>query len=150
MRRVVLALLLFVLGSSLAQSSGYGLYSGFPTYLGLQYQSANVRFGVGLSGYGFGGDVGLILAKSPLPAAPGVSLDWYYGAGFGLGFWTVLSYSGFYLFPHGLVGVEYRFPEMPFSAYGELNLGVGIGLGSLAGWRGIGPDFAGRVGIIFH
>lgn len=51
------------------------------------------------------------------------------------------------MFPHGLLGVEYRFPGMPFSAYGELNVGVTVGVGNLLGFY---PDFAGRVGVIFR
>ncbi|MDW8357718.1 hypothetical protein, partial [Thermus sp.] len=77
-------------------------------------------------------------------------LAWYYGAGVGAGFWTVFSYTGFYVFPHGLAGVEYKLPGMAVSAYAELNLGVGIGLGALMSWRSIAPDFAGRVGVIFR
>lgn len=148
--RLLAVFLVLALGAAVAQSPGYGLYSGFPTYLGLQYQNGNLRFGVGLSGYGFGGDAAMILAKSPLPAGQGIDLAWYYGAGMGVGFWSVYTYTGFYLFPHGLAGVEYRIPGMPFSAYGELNVGLGIGLGDLAGWRGVAPDFAGRAGIIFR
>lgn len=152
MKKLLAAFILVgVLASfSLAQSPGYGLYSGWPTYLGLQFQAGNLRLGAGLSGYGLGGDAALILAMAPLPAGPGLDLAWYYGAGVGAGFWTVFSYTGFYIFPHGLAGVEYKLPGMAFSAYGELNLGVGIGLGGLANWRGIGPDFAGRVGVIFR
>lgn len=135
---------------SFAQSPGYGFYSGWPTYVGLQFQTANMRLGVGLSGYGVGGDAGLILGEVPLSVPQGVSLGGYYGLGIGVGFWTVLGYTGFYLFPHALAGAEYQLPGMPFSAYAELNLGVGIGLGDLASWRGISPDFAGRVGVIFR
>ncbi|WP_026234199.1 hypothetical protein [Thermus oshimai] len=151
MKRILAGVLLVgVLSLAAAQSEGYGVYSGWPTYLGLQLQTGNLRLGAGLSGYGFGGDVGLILAKTKLEAGPSVDLAWYYGLGGGVGFWSVMGFTGAYLFPHGLAGVEYRLPGMPFSAYGELQVGVGIGLGDLANWRGFNPDFAGRVGLIFR
>jgi hypothetical protein len=133
-----------------AQSSGFGLYSGWPTWIGAQFQTGPFRVGAGLSGFGFGGDVAYMISKNALPAAPGFDLNWYFGAGAGVGFWAVSGFTGIYLFPHGLVGLEYQFPGMPFSAYGEGQLGVGIGLGDLAGWRGFGLDFGGRVGIIFR
>jgi hypothetical protein len=139
-----------VFSFGLTQSQGYGVYSGWPTYLGLQFQTANLRLGLGLSGFGFGGDAGLILAKSKLEAAPGVDLSWYYGVGVGAGFWSVGGFSGIYLFPHGLAGIEYPLPGAPFSAYAEAQVGLGVGLGDLAGWRGFSPDFSGRVGVIFR
>jgi hypothetical protein len=149
-RLLVAVLVAGVFSSGLAQSEGFGMYSGWPTYLGVQFQTANLRLGLGLSGFGFGGDVGLILAKSKLEAGPGVDLSWYYGLGAGAGFWSVGGSSGIYLFPHGLAGVEYRLPGVPFSAYAEAQVGVGVGLGDLAGWRSFAPDFSGRVGVIFR
>lgn len=83
--RVVVFLTIALLAVSFAQSPGYGLYSGWPTYIGLQLQTANLRLGVGLSGYGIGGDAGFILDEMPLPVAQGVSLSGYYGFGIGGG-----------------------------------------------------------------
>lgn len=130
-----------------AQSPGYGVYSGWPTYLGLQFQASNLRLGLGLSGFGLAGDAGLILAKNAVPNEAGVPLDWYYGVGVGVGVWTFYNVGGITVFPHGLLGVEYRFPGVPWAFYGELNAGVSLGLGALSGF---GPDFAGRVGVIFR
>lgn len=147
-RMLAMALLVGVFFSaSLAQSPGYGLYSGWPTYLGVQFQSANLRLGLGLGGFGIAGDAALMLGKSALPAGQGIALDWYYGAGVGLGVWAFYAAGGFTVFPHGLLGVEYRFPGMPFSAYGELNVGVAFGVGNPLGFY---PDFAGRAGVIFR
>lgn len=59
------------------------------------------------------------LAKSAVPAEQGVSLDWYYGVGVGVGVWVFYGSGGFTLFPHGLAGVEYRFPGMPLAPMGS-------------------------------
>ncbi len=144
---VLFALLFGSLGK--AQSDGFGLYSGFPTWLGVQYQVSNLRLGAGLAFAGLGGGVDYMFLEQAIPAAPGFDLSWYAGAGASAGFWTVLGNSGIYLFPHGLAGIEYAFPGQPFSLYGELQVGFGIGLGSLSGVIG-GLDFNARAGLIFR
>ncbi|MDX2005943.1 MAG: hypothetical protein SFU83_11750 [Meiothermus sp.] len=143
---VFFALMFGSLGS--AQSNGFGIYSGFPEWLGIQYQTNGLRLGAGLSFSGLGGSADLIILESPLPVAPGFELSWYAGAGVSAGFWLFRTLSGIYIFPHGLAGIEYKFPDQSFSVYGELQLGIGIGLGNLSGAYG-GFDFNSRVGIIF-
>lgn len=144
---VLFALMFGSLGK--AQSDGFGLYSGFPTWIGVQYQVSNFRVGAGLAFAGLGAGVDYMFLEQAIPAAPGFDLSWYAGAGASVGFWTVLSNAGIYIFPHGLVGIEYAFPAQPFSFYGELQVGFGIGTGALSGVIG-GLDFNGRAGLIFR
>jgi hypothetical protein len=128
-----------------AQSDGFGIYSGWPTVLGVQFQTGDLRLGAGLATFGFGGDVGLILAESPIPRG---DLSWYYGLGAGLGLWRVGLVSGVNVFPHGLVGLEWRVPQADFSLYVESQLGVNFFLGNGAFLTT--PGFSGRLGIIFR
>ncbi len=144
---VLFALMFGSLGN--AQSNGFGLYSGFPTWIGVQFQVSSFRVGAGLALAGLGAGADYILLEQAIPAAPGFDLSWYAGAGASVGFWTVLGNSGIYIFPHGLVGIEYAFPQQPFSAYGELQVGFGFGTGALSGVLG-GLDFNARAGIIFR
>lgn len=144
---VLFALLFGSLGK--AQSDGFGLYSGFPTWIGVQYQVSNFRLGAGLAVAGLGAGADYIVLEQAIPAAPGFDLSWYAGAGASVGFWTVQSNTGIYVFPHGLVGIEYAFPAQPFSVYGELQVGFGIGTGALSGVIG-GVDFNARAGLIFR
>lgn len=155
MKRLVPLLVLFALAfGSLGkgQSDGFGIYSGWPTWIGAQFQTDGLRAGVGFSAFGFGADLGLIIAESRLAAAPDLDLSWYYGAGAGLGIWTFRAASGIYIFPHGLIGLEWQLPQADFSLYSEIQAGLGLYLGDLATAFGtnLRPDFAGRVGIIFR
>ncbi|MER3536704.1 MAG: hypothetical protein C4301_04265 [Thermus sp.] len=125
-----------------AQSPGFGVYSGYPEWIGVQYQdgSSNLRFGLGFGSDGLGGSADLFLGKMPLPAT-GIDLAWYYGLGARLG----LSSEGKILvFPHGLVGVEWAGPAPGFKVYLEAQAGV-----SITG-AGVNPGFAGRLGVIFR
>ncbi|WP_143004331.1 hypothetical protein [Thermus arciformis] len=118
-----------------------GVYSGYPTYLGVQFQNDALRFGVGLSSFGFAGDAALILQKSPLQTG-GLPASWYYGAGLGAGiYWG----GGFIVYPHGLAGVELRLPDPAINPYLEVQLGV-----SLLNFAVPLPHFAGRLGVILR
>ncbi|MCS7068353.1 MAG: hypothetical protein NZN28_06965 [Meiothermus sp.] len=152
MKRLVPLVFLFaVMFGSLgkAQSDGFGLYSGFPTWIGVQYQVSNLRVGGGLAFAGLGAGADYMILEQAIPAAPGFTLSWYAGAGVSAGFWTVLGNSGIYIFPHGLAGIEYAFPGQPFSVYGEGQIGFGIGTGALSGVLG-GFDYNIRAGLIFR
>lgn len=152
MKKILVSLLMvfgFVftsLGS--AQSEGFGIYSGFPTWLGVQYQVSNFRLGAGIAFAGLGAGVDYMFLEQALPVGQGVDLSWYAGAGASLGLWTYFGVGGLYIFPHALAGIEYALPGQPFSVYGEAQLGFGIFTGSVAGVGGI--DFNGRVGLIFR
>ncbi|RIH90890.1 hypothetical protein Mterra_00115 [Calidithermus terrae] len=139
---------LFVLSSlGFAQSDGFGVYSGIPEWLGIQYQSNNLRFGGGISFAGLGASADFIIAEMPIAVSGGNELSWYYGAGVGAGFWAFLSAGGFYIFPHALLGIEYRLAGTTFSFYGEGQLGASI---VLAGGSGVGFGYGTRVGVIFR
>lgn len=151
MKRLAPLLVLFVLifGSlGKAQSDGFGIYSGFPTWIGVQYQVSNFRVGAGLAFAGPGAGVNYMFLEQAIPTAPDFDLSWYAGAGVSAGLWTLLGRAGIYIFPHGLAGIEYAFPEQPFSLYGELQVGFGIFTAGVAGVGGL--DFNGRVGLIFR
>jgi hypothetical protein len=143
---VLFALMFGSLGK--AQSDGFGIYSGFPTWLGVQYQVSNFRVGAGLAFAGLGAGVNYMFLEQAIPAAPGFDLSWYAGAGASAGLWTLLGVGGIYIFPHGLAGIEYAFPGQPFSLYGELQVGFGFFTGGVTGVGGL--DFNGRAGLIFR
>jgi hypothetical protein len=154
MKRLVPLLVLFALAfGSLgkAQSAGFGIYSGWPTWIGAQFQTDGLRLGVGLSSFGFGADAGLMLGESPLAVAPGIfapgtELSWYYGAGMSAGFWLFRGVGDLYVFPHGLAGIEAVFPGQPFSFYAEGQLGFGFYTRAGVGW----PALTLRAGLIFR
>lgn len=151
MKRLAPLVILFALmfGSlGKAQSEGFGLYSGFPTWIGVQYQVSNFRVGAGLAFAGLGAGADYIILEQAIPAAPGFDLSWFAGAGASVGFWTFSGVGGIYIFPHGLAGIEYAFPGQPFSVYGELQVGFGIFTGGVAGVGGL--DFNARAGLIFR
>lgn len=127
-----------------AQSNGLGLFSGAPVYLGAQFQTGSLRLGAGLSSFGIGATGDLILAESPL--APDLGLTWYYGAGVSAYLYSAY-YTGFGIFPHGLIGLEWNLPQLPFSFYGEYQIGFTLALGGIS-YSGL--DFSGRSGIIFR
>lgn len=133
-----------------AQSDGFGVYSGWPELLGVQFQTNNLRLGAGFAFAGLGASADYILGESAIQTGPGMDLSWYYGAGVSAGFWSLGGFSGIYVFPHGLVGLEWQVPQTSFSVYGEGQIGVGLYLGNLSGYRGTGLDFATRVGVIFR
>jgi len=137
---LILVLTGLVLSLAYAQTPGFGVYSGYPTYLGLQYQTMNLRFGAGLSLGGFGGDVALILAKSPLVGL-GLDTSWYYGLGLG----ATAAAGGLDIYPHGLAGLEFRLPDPALNLYAEGQLGAFVFTGG-----GFGPYFAGRLGVILR
>lgn len=146
-RILVVTSVLFVLSSlGLAQSEGFGVYSGWPEWLGIQYQSSSLRFGGGISFLGVGASADFIIGENQIPVTGGNELSWYYGAGVGAGAWLFLG-GQFYVFPHGLIGVEYKLAGTTFSFYGEGQLGVDIFLGAATG---VGPGFGSRVGVIFR
>jgi hypothetical protein len=135
-----------------AQSDGFGVYSGFPVFIGGQFQTNNLRFSVGFGGYGIGGGADFMFIDSPIvTGSPDLKLSWHAGAGINAFLYTFGGFSGLYLIPHGLAGIEYQLPNSTISIYSELQLGFGIGLGSLSGLTGVGGlDFAGRFGAIFR
>ncbi|WP_299431502.1 hypothetical protein [uncultured Meiothermus sp.] len=143
---VLFALMFGSLGK--AQSDGFGIYSGWPTWIGVQYQVSNFRVGAGFAFAGLGAGADYMFVEQALPVAPGFDLSWYAGAGVSAGLWTFLGVGGIYIFPHGLIGIEYAFPGLPFSVYGEGQLGFGIFTGSVAGVGGLDYNF--RSGLIFR
>ena len=89
---MVFGFMLTSLGS--AQSDGFGIYSGFPTWLGVQYQVSNFRLGAGIAFAGIGGGVDYMFLEQAIPAGAGVDLSWYAGAGASLGLWALGGFSG--------------------------------------------------------
>lgn len=146
---LVLLLVLAVASVGKAQSDGFGIYSGWPTWIGAQYQLSGFRLGGGMAFAGLAAGADFIAFEQAFPAAPGFDLSWYAGAGASVGFWVISGNSGIHLFPHVLAGVEYAFPMQPFSVYGELQGGFGFGLGGLSGVIG-GLGFSARAGLIFR
>lgn len=151
MKKILVSLLMvfgFVftsLGS--AQSDGFGIYSGYPDFLGVQYQASNLRFGVGLAVLGIGGGIDLLLGENQLnTGSSDLQLSWYYGAGVSASVWAFYSLGGFVIFPHGLAGIEWQLPQSTISVYGELQLGFNIGLSGATS----GLGFVSRVGAIFR
>lgn len=130
-----------------AQSDGFGIYSGYPTWLGVQTQTNNLRLGVGLGYYGIAGSADVILGESALDTGSSdLKMSWYYGAGLNaaIGFSGFGYGGGFYLAPHGLAGIEFGLPGMDsLSFYAEAQLGLII-------LPYFGPDFGGRAGVIFR
>lgn len=143
---LLLALVFSVASLGAAQSPGFGIFSGDPVYLGAQFQTGGLRVGAGLSSFGIGATGDLILSEAPL--APEIGLTWYYGAGVSAYLYSV-GYTGFGIFPHGLVGLEWNIPQLqlPFSFYGEYQIGFTLALGGIS-YSGL--DFSGRSGIIFR
>ncbi len=135
---------IIALSFGFAQTPGIGFYSGYPTYLGLQYQSASLRLGAGFGFFGVAGDAAFILAKTPLPSSPGLAMSWYYGLGLGAS--AYLGGAVFGIYPHGLVGVEVQLPDPTINPYFEGQLGANVLLPGAA----FGPYFAGRVGVILR
>lgn len=131
----------FAFSFGLAQTPGLGFYSGYPTYLGVQYQSNNLRLG---AGFGFAGDAALILTKVPVPGSSGMGMSWYYGLGLGAS--ASLGGAVFGIYPHGLVGVEIQLPELSVNPYLEGQIGAHV----LFPTPIFGPYFAGRVGVILR
>jgi len=138
-------------GAALAQSPGVGVHTGFPTYLGFQFQTDNLRLGAGLGALGIGADGALILGKSPLGTRE-VPLAWYYGAGLGVGFYDYYSYyyrypgGYFFLYPHALIGLELRLPGANFTPYLESQFGVAV----IIPGGFIPIPYGGRFGVIFR
>lgn len=145
MRKIFWGLLgMFALSVGFAQTPGVGFYSGYPTYLGLQYQSANLRLGAGFGFFGIAGDAALILAKTSLPGYSSMGMSWYYGLG--VGATIALGGTVFGIYPHGLVGVEMQLPDPAINPYFEGQLGAHV----LFPTPIFGPYFAGRVGVILR
>ncbi|ULR40000.1 hypothetical protein [Thermus sp. NEB1569] len=144
MKKVLWGLLgIAALSFGFGQSPGVGFYSGYPTYIGLQYQSANLRLGAGFGFRGVAGDAAFILAKAPLPSSSGLGMSWYYGLGLGAS--VYMDASGFGVHPHALAGVEVQLPDPAINLYFEGQLGASV-LPSSA----FSPYFAGRVGVILR
>lgn len=142
---LVLLMALMVGSLGHAQSEGFGIYSGYPEWIGVQTQTGGLRLGAGLSFLGIGGSADLVLGKQSL-GTTNLDLSWYYGAGVSAGVWLFLA-GQVYVFPHGLVGLEWDPTAMGLTGmkfYTEFQVGAGI---SLPG--GIYPDFNSRVGLIF-
>ncbi|WP_114313375.1 hypothetical protein [Thermus caldifontis] len=145
MKKLILGLVAsLALSMGFAQTPGIGFYSGYPTYLGLQYQSANLRLGAGFGLFGIAGDAAFILSKTTIPSSTNLGMSWYYG--FGLGANVYLAGALFGVYPHGLVGVEIQLPDPAINPYFEGQLGVSLLLPSPI----FGPYFAGRVGVILR
>jgi len=146
-KTLAVSAILFVLSSlGFAQSDGFGVYTGIPEWLGIQYQAGSLRFGGGISFAGLGASADLILGENQIPVTGGNELSWYFGAGAGAGFWAFLG-STFYVFPHGLIGIEYKLAGTTFSFYGEGQLGANIFFGGLSF---VNFGFGTRVGVIFR
>jgi hypothetical protein len=142
LRLLLVGLVMALGGAALAQSPGVGVYTGFPTYLGVQFQTGNLRLGAGLDVLGIGADGALILDKNSLGTGE-VPLAWYYGVGLGAG----LYFGGsFFLYPHGLIGLEFPLPGANVTPYLESQVGVGVVVPVFFPF----PIFSGRVGVIFR
>ncbi len=142
---LVLLMALAVGSLGQAQSDGFGIYSGYPEWIGVQTQNSNLRLGAGLGFFGIGAGADLILGKQSL-GSTNLDLSWYYGAGVSAGFWLFLA-GQIYIFPHGLVGLEWdptAFGITGMKFYTELQIGAGINIPG-----GFFPDFNSRVGLIF-
>ncbi|MCX7600742.1 MAG: hypothetical protein N2Z75_02250 [Meiothermus sp.] len=133
-----------------AQTSYLGLYSGTYAAIGLQYTTEPIRFSIGLDpfwyGFGITGAVDTKLGGFTLSPSPDIRLDGYFGAGVNAGFYFnsfFFSGSGLLADAHGLVGLEYKLPNMNYSLYAEIQLGARI-LPSFNFYPG------GRVGINFR
>lgn len=148
MKRLMPLVVLFTLmfGSlGKAQSDGFGLYSGYPEWIGIQTQTNNLRLGAGLGFWGVGASADLILGKQAL-GETNLALSWYYGAGVSLGYWFFIA-NEIYLFPHGLVGLEWDPSALGLRGlkfYSEFQLGAAILIPGA-----FRPDYSGRAGLIF-
>lgn len=136
---------LFSIGT--AQSNGLGIYTGYPTWLGVQTQSDNLRLGAGVSFAGIGAGADYMLGKAVMDAGnTSTDLSYYYGAGASAQANVFRDAGGFTLFPHVLAGLELGTPQNSMKYYGEVQLGFGFGLSGATS----GLDFVGRFGLIFR
>jgi hypothetical protein len=142
---------LFSLAS--AQSMGYfGVYTGFPTFLGLQYTLGPTRFGVGIPDYaglvGVSGSVDYVIGRASLtPASATGTLEGYYGVGTNL---ALLSPGDLYLDLHILGGLSFHPPMTGVSFFGELQFGPAFIAGSGGVATGFLPGYNARIGVNFH
>ncbi|RDI95037.1 hypothetical protein DV704_09250 [Meiothermus sp. QL-1] len=152
-RLVPLVVSFSLLWASLAHAqAGYlGLYTGTYAAIGVQYTAEPIRFSVGLDpfwyGFGLTGAVDVKLGGFSLAPAPEVRLEGYFGAGANAGYYfnsyLFTSGGGLVADAHGLVGLEYRLPGMPYSVYAEIQLGARL-LPTVAFYPG------GRLGLNFR
>ncbi len=149
MKKVLVIAGLMMALSFASAKSYFGVFTGYPEALGLQYtMDNNMRFSLGLpifGGFGVAGSVDMLMGSGAL-GVEGMDLDYYYGAGASAFFvsYSVLG-SDFGVNGHGLAGIEWMLPESNIGIFWELQLGVQFG--SLTKF---GPFYGGRLGVNFH
>jgi len=155
MRKVLMAVGLMMVLSFAAAEAYYGVFTGYPEAIGVQYSmDSGMRFSLGMpvfGGFGVAGSVDMIMGGDALDVE-GLDLSYYYGAGVSAFFVNYASYgSAFGANGHGLAGIEWMIPETNFSLFWELQLGVEYEMYSgYAALSGIAPFFGGRFGVNFR
>lgn len=149
MKKVLLAVLLTLgISTAFAAKPYFGVFSGYPEAIGVQYTMDTMRLSVGLPllGYfGVAGSVDMIFGGAPL-GVQGMDLSYYYGVG-ASGFfasWGGFG-SGFGVDGHGFIGVEWMLPNSSLGLFSEAKLGVGFNT-----IFGLWPAYGGRFGVNFH
>ena len=149
MKKLFLAVIVALgISTALAAKPYFGLFSGYPEAVGVQYTMDTMRLSVGLPLLGFfgvAGSVDMMLGGGSL-GAEGMDLRYYYGVG-ASGFfasWGSLG-SGFGVDGHGLLGIEWMLPNSSLGLFSEAKIGVGFDT-----IFGLGPAYGGRVGVNFH
>ncbi len=147
---LLVAGLITVFSMAFAQGNYFGVFSGFPEAIGVQYtMNNNLRLSVGLpvfGGFGVAGSVDMIMARSPFNMRMNMDMSWYYGAGASAYFTNYYFWgSAFGANGHGLLGVEWALPNSNLGLFSEAQLGIGFD-----SVLGLSPIFGGRVGVNFH
>ncbi|WP_456410130.1 hypothetical protein [Oceanithermus sp.] len=139
-----------VLVFSFASAKAYfGVFSGYPEAIGVQYtMNNNMRFSIGLpayGGFGVAGSVDMIMGGDALDIE-GIDLRYYYGAGASAFFTNYTLYgSAFGFNGHGLAALEWMVPNTNFGIFSEIQLGAEYDT-----YFGFGPFYGGRFGVNFY
>jgi len=146
MRKAVLIAGLMMALSFASAKSYFGVFTGYPEAIGVQYtMDSGMRFSLGLPyawGFGIAGSADMILGSGPI-GMEGMDLGYYYGAGLSAAMYIP---SDFEVNGHGLGGVEWMIPNTNFGVFWEAQLGV-----KYKTWGSpIGPFFGGRLGVNFY
>lgn len=149
MRKIFVVAALMMALSFASAKTYFGLFSGYPEAVGIQYtMDSGMRFSVGLpffGGFGVAGSADMIMGSGPL-GVEGFDLSYYYGAGASAYFVSYYySGTGFGVNGHGLLGVEWMIPNSNYGVFSEAQLGV-----AYDSVFAIRPFFGGRFGVNFH
>ncbi len=146
MRKALFVAGLMLVLSFASAKAYFGVFSGYPEAIGVQYtMDNNMRFSVGMPyawGFGIAGSADMILGSGPIDME-GIDLSYYYGAGA-----SAVMYipSDFAVNGHGLAGVEWMVPNTSFGVFWEMQLGV-----EFKTWGNfIGPFYGSRLGVNFY